>query len=486
MLLKQRFLAAVSKHGDEPAVRSISGSLTFNDLAARAAGVAVRLEEAGVQEGDLIGLSVGRGIDAVVGAVGALIAGAVYVPLEIQEPIERLTHMAKETSLRVALVDAHAAPVVGALMESVVDIASCGESSMGSTPVLADPDPLLCVIYTSGSTGAPKGVEMTQRGVLGLTDSLAPLMSEHKVRSVPLFASMRFDGAIHEIFPTLLTGCSVWTLAEDPAFTLPDDMFNELVAVGVDMVILPPSYLMLADPEQCKVPAVIVVAGERCPPVLATRWSHRTALYNMYGPSEVTCIATVWRCSPNDGENVPIGLPLTDVEAAILDNGVPVEQGAAGELHLGGPLLARGYWAQPDLTEERFRTVTFPDKTRRRMYATGDLARQREDGTLIFIGRIDRQIKLRGFRIEPEDVEAGLHACDGVDEAVVMAVGDGELAETLVAFVKGSNARNPSRLKQHLVSCRPEYMVPSQFVEITEWPTTANGKIDHAALRARV
>lgn len=486
MILKERFLAAVSEHGQVCAVRSISDSLTFHDLAARAAGVAVRLNEAGVREGDRIGLSVGRGIDAVVGAVGALLAGAVYVPLEIDEPMARLTHMANETSLRVALVDANAAPVVGALLDSVVDIGACGETDMRSTPTLADPDPLLCIIYTSGSTGAPKGVEMTQRGVIGLTDSLAPLMSEHKVRSVPLFASMRFDGSIHEIFPTLLTGRSVWTLEEDPAFTLPDDMFDELVAADVDMVILPPSYLMLADPDQCKVPAVIAVAGERCPPVLTTRWSHRTALYNMYGPSEVTCIATVWRCSPSDDGNVPIGFPLADVEAAILKDGVSVENGTAGELHLGGPLLARGYWAQPELTEDRFRMIAFPDGTNRRMYATGDLARQRADGSLIFIGRIDRQIKLRGFRIEPEDVEAALHACDGVEEAVVMAVGDGDLADGLVAFVKGPGVRNHSRLRQHLRSCRPEYMVPSQFVEIDAWPTTANGKIDHAALRLRV
>jgi amino acid adenylation domain-containing protein len=476
-------LTVAAASPDATAICSAGESLTFEQVRRRAAGIASSLHEAGVNEGDLVGLAIGRGVEPVVGALGILCAGAAYVPLEIAEPPDRLAHVVAEARLVRGLVDANTLAAVEPLLQTPIDIADCLHSDV-DVPTNLDPDALACVIYTSGSSGSPKGVELQHRGVLALVDSLEFLLSEHDVRRVLLFSARGFDGSIQDVFPTLLTGRAVWALEDEPAEIHPEELLSDLVRADVDMITLPSSYLMVADPAEVDaLPKVVAVAGERCPPILAQRWSSRTAFYNIYGPAEVTVVATLGRCTEQDVETVPIGRTLRDVNEAILRDANPVASGEIGELYLGGPMVARGYLGRPDLTAERFKTITLPDGTIERMYATGDLVRRGDGGNLIFIGRVDRQIKLRGHRIEPEDVEAALHASPGIDESVVMATGSDGLAERLMAFVKGPGATDVDALRAHLRACRPAFMIPSTFIPIEKWPTTPNGKIDHDALR---
>jgi amino acid adenylation domain-containing protein len=478
-----RFLEAAAASPDAIALSSPSEDWSYTKLLRRSGGVAIALGDLGVGPGDRVGIASGRGFGRIVGMLGTALAGAAFVPIDPKQPRSRISEIVADAEIEVVLQGARGGSLE--MPVSVLDLDQAGEAAAPPDHSPGDVDRLAYVIFTSGSSGRPKGVEIVDRGVLALVEAVDELARRHRVDRILQFAAHTFDASIWEIFPALLTGRSLWFPVGEPGTIEPEQLLGEAMRAGVEMVTLPPSYLIAADPATVTaMPKLTVVAGEPCPPALVRRWASRTALHNAYGPTEITVAATISQLTEDDAEEVPIGHPLPHVDIGVLSEGAPVEDASVGELFLGGPSLARGYLGDPRQTAERFRELD--TKTgRQRMYATGDLVRRRSDGQLVFVERADRQVKVRGYRVELGDVEAALLADPAVEQAAVIATGREELLDRLIAFVSGPKAE-PAAVRAEIARRRPDYMVPAEVRVITTWPTNSSGKIDHSALRASI
>jgi amino acid adenylation domain-containing protein len=480
--ISSRFKAIAEANAREIALASEDAPVTYERLEERVATLATALLSCGVLPGELVAVSVSRGEDRIAAILACLWSGAAYVPLDADQPDERLQAILVASKSRLLVTDSRRRERLAGLGVELLDVDGlrCGATA---PLVRRAPDDVAYVLFTSGTTGVPKGVEITHRGVICLVGAIeAMMLAPHQVRRILQFAPDTFDSSVAEIFCALLSGRTLVLPATDPARTPPDELFASAVRQHVDMITVPPSYLLALDDGAAELPSVVIVAGERCPPDLVRRWAHRTALYNGYGPTEVSVAATYGRLQPDDEQDVPIGKPLPHFKVAILVAERPVERGETGELHLGGSSLARGYLGDPELTAERFRNIADEDGVIRRMYATGDLVRERQDGQLVFEGRADRQIKLRGQRIELDDVEQALLSAPHVQEAVVLASGSGVLVDRLIAFVSVAGDVAAEELQQHVRSCRPTAMVPAEVIFVSSWPKRSSGKIDHDAL----
>ncbi|MGQ4491435.1 amino acid adenylation domain-containing protein, partial [Streptomyces sp. SAS_281] len=331
------------------------------------------------------------------------------------------------------------------------------------------------VIYTSGSTGRPKGVVVSHAGVSRLAAVQADRLGVAAGSRVLQFASPSFDASFWDLSSALLTGAA---LVLAPADTPLDALTDPWLAVT--HVTLPPSALAaLGDADLTA--STLVVAGEACSQELVARWAPGRRMINAYGPTETTVCATMSDpLVPGNGVP-PIGRPVADFRTYVLDERLrPVPPGVTGELYVAGPGLARGYLGRPGLTAARFTACPF-GPAGARMYRTGDLVRRRADGELEYAGRADQQVKVRGFRIEPGEVEAALAAHSGVAQAAVVARDD-----RLVGYVvpDSASAVRPAELAAHLRERLPDYLVPSAFVLLDALPLTPNGKLDRAALPA--
>ncbi|HEV2847140.1 MAG TPA: amino acid adenylation domain-containing protein, partial [Thermoanaerobaculia bacterium] len=415
------------------AVAAVAGeeSLTYGELEARANRVARRLRDLGVGPEVRVALSLPRSPAGVVALLGILKAGGVYVPLDPSYPPERRAWMLEDSGARV-LVDSDWMRDEGGL-----------ESS---EPVerLATPENLAYVIYTSGSTGVPKGVGVEHMAAAGHLRTIAEEYGLAVGDRVLQAASWSFDVSVEQLLGPLAAGATVVFWNEDLDAS---KLSRRIVELGVTVLDLPPSFLQLWSREAAgtgtaDLPVKLVLAGgEALPPEVARRWSamplRRARLVNGYGPTETVVTATVYEASAGaTASSVPIGRPLRGRSAHVLDrHGVTVPAGVPGELALGG-VLARGYLGRPDATAERFVPDAFAAEPGARLYRTGDKVRWLPSGELEFLGRIDQQVKVRGFRIEPGEIEAALTRHPAVAQAAVMVTGDGA-ARRLVAFLVG-------------------------------------------------
>jgi nonribosomal peptide synthetase CepK len=334
------------------------------------------------------------------------------------------------------------------------------------------------VIYTSGSTGQPKGVVVTHRGIPNLAADYVRRQRLLPDSRLLAFASPSFDAAVAEFWPIWLAGaCLVLAPAPD---LIPGEPLARLVREqDISHVTLPPSALAPLE-EAGGLPAglTLLVAGEACPAPVAKRWARDRVMINAYGPTEATVAVTA--SDPLTGEDTPpIGRPITGVRTYVLDDRLQaVPDGDVGELYMTGPGLARGYLRRPAATAERFLPDPFGSPGER-MYRTGDRVRMRSDGQLVFVGRADDQLKVRGHRIEPSEVESALLAVDGVAQAVVT-----EHENRLVAYVVGTAGARVAaeHLLPPLRKRLPSYLVPDVVVGLPRLPTSPNGKVDRAAL----
>jgi amino acid adenylation domain-containing protein len=341
------------------------------------------------------------------------------------------------------------------------------------------------VIYTSGSSGRPKGVVVSHGGAVGLVGGHVGLLGVGVGDRVGQFASAGFDTFGWEWTMGLLTGASLVVVPSDRRLGVALAEF--LGGVGVSVVTLPPGVLAGLEPEWVDEGVRVVVAGDACSVEVAERWSRGRVLFNSYGPTETTIDATLSRIgagSRTDG-GVPIGRPVLDTRVFVLDRWLePVPAGVVGELYVAGPGLARGYLGRAGLTGERFVACPFGG-VGERMYRTGDLARWQEDGALVFAGRADDQVKVRGFRVEPGEVETVLAGHPGVGQVVVTATADGTHGHRLTAYLTASEAGETglvARVRGWARERLPEYLVPAAFVVLEALPLTENGKLDRAAL----
>jgi nonribosomal peptide synthetase CepB len=338
------------------------------------------------------------------------------------------------------------------------------------------------VIYTSGSTGVPKGVVVPFAGLVNLVAAQGRRFGVGPGSRVLLFASLSFDAAVSEVLVTLLSGGTL-VLAEQAGGV---DVLGALTRWGVSHVTLPPSVLGVVEELPAGL-ATVVVAGETCGRELVDRWAGAgRRLLNAYGPTEATvCVSMTEPLTPGGGGGlVPIGRPIDNTRVWVLDGCLrPVPPGVVGELYVAGVGLARGYLGRFGLTAARFVACPWPlGPQTTRMYRTGDLGRWTADGELVFVGRVDEQVKVRGFRVEPGEVEAVLLGCAGVRQAVVVVREDRPGDRRLVGYLTGT--ATPHDVLAHATARLPEYLVPSVVVVLDELPLTPNRKVDRAALPA--
>ncbi len=475
-----------------PAVEHCGAVLTYGALDSRANQLARCLKAGGVAHEDLVGICMKRSPAMVVAALGVMKAGAAYVPIDSTYPPERLAYMLRDSGVRKIIVAEDTDTRL--LLDSfhgdmvVIDAAGNPRESFSEEPVetVAGPNSLAYVIYTSGSTGWPKGTLIEHRGLCNLMQMQADFFEVTSASRVLQFASFSFDASASEIFVTLGVGGTLCIPTDDMLLD-PGALSAFIQDNRVSVATMPPALLCLMNPADARSLRTVVSAGDRCTSDVVDMWAPGRRFINAYGPTESTVCAAMAVCKAGAVEAPPIGRAPDNTQLYVLDkkdNLVPI--GTPGELHIGGAGLARGYLGQPELTAQRFVAHPFDSTPGARVYKTGDMVRYRPDGQLEFIGRVDRQVKIHGFRVEPGEVESALESHAAVRTAIVDARDDGHGEQKLLAFIKPENGAPPSvsELRNFAAGRVPRYMVPSIYVFLDEVPLTANGKIDRAALPA--
>jgi amino acid adenylation domain-containing protein len=469
---------------EQPAVKGTDGSVTYGELSARADKVARRLIGLGVSPGDLVGLCVGRSTSLIVATLGIVRAGGAYVAIDPAYPDERLEFMLSDSAPAAVVCDAATAPRLDGAAQTV-ELGAGGEldgdDDEGSElPAHPTPDDLAYVVYTSGSSGRPKGAMIDHAGLLNLVEWHRHAFELGPEDRCTQIASPGFDAAVWEIWPVLASGAALDVVPEalrrDP-IGLRDWLVSEAITVTFLPTAVAETVIGLTWPNDTPL-RFMLTGGD----ALTRRPSPATAftLVNNYGLSEAAVVSTSGVVSP-DGDGAPsIGGAIDGVDVEILDEDLePVPTGGSGELVIGGVSVGRGYLNQPELTAERF----VEDKRGRRLYRTGDHARITEGGEIEFLGRLDDQLSIRGFRVEAGEVAAALNSHPGVDSSVAVAVGDSSADRRLVAYLVAAGPQpDQAELSDFLGQTLPEYMVPSTYVWLDKLPVTEHGKVDRKAL----
>ncbi|WP_322083135.1 non-ribosomal peptide synthetase [Burkholderia sp. BCC1972] len=476
---------------------------TYRELDVATSRIAAALRRRGVQPDTPVALCAERSFDMVMALVGVLKAGAAYLPVAPDYPAERIAYLLRDARPAVAITQAHLREQVEAALGEGADtqlltVADLLADDAGDTPAseaaAIDDAQLAYLIYTSGSTGKPKGAGNTHGA---LANRIAWMQHAYRLTrdDVVLHKTpFGFDVSVWEFVWPLAIGAKL-AIAAPGDHRDPARLAAAIHAHGVTVLHFVPSMLAafaahlddFSAAAQCDSVRLIVASGEALAPELVAKMARllpNATLVNLYGPTEAAIDVSHWTCGPADAHAVavPIGHPIANLQLHVLDAAwQPVPAGATGELYLAGAGLARGYLGRPALTAERF--VPDPFVPGARMYRTGDLARRRADGALDYLGRVDTQVKLRGQRIEPGEIEALLRAAPGVNDAVVI-VRD----EQLIGYVARGDAGPLDRaaLLDALRAQLPAYMVPSQLIELDALPVTPNGKCDRHALPAPV
>jgi amino acid adenylation domain-containing protein len=490
--LAQLFEAQVRLTPERIAVKCGAASLSYCQLNERANRLAHALRQLGVRADVLVGLCVERSIDTLVGLLAILKAGGAYVPLDPSYPRERLAYLLADAQPAVLLSQQHLAgtlPPLAAPLCMIDDMAALAAWPAENPQTLNSPDDLAYVIYTSGSTGQPKGVAIAQHAVIYLWQALqqTALQALPPASAVTLNASLSFDASVQG-WVQLLSGHCVVIVPEniraDGAAMRQFLAQQEITLFDCTPVQL--EYLLQAavPADNAHFPHTVLVGGDAISPALWQQLAERqqTAFYNVYGPTECTVDSTIARIAPQSRPN--IGRPLPGCSAWVLDqHGQPVPAGVVGELYLGGAGLARGYHRQDALTATRF--ANCPAIGAKRLYRSGDLVRWNDAGQLEYFGRNDQQIKLRGYRIEPGEIESALRTLPAVGDAVVLARADDSGESHLVAYLlarDGQSIPEPAVLRGALRLQLPAHMMPAYFMVLEAFPLTPNHKIDRKAL----
>ncbi|MEV7618363.1 amino acid adenylation domain-containing protein [Streptomyces sp. NPDC089799] len=479
---------------DAVAVIHEDGSLTYRELDARANLVAHALVERGVGAETVVAVATRRSPDLVVSLLGVTKAGGAYLPVDHTYPAERIAYMVEDSGARLAVVDAAAAEVLAGhglptlRVDEVTAGSTTGITASESAPAgrFATLDSAAYVIYTSGSTGKPKGTVVTHRGIASLVAAHVEAMAVTADSRMLQLVSPSFDVSVCEMFTVLLSGAALVVADKEklaPGLPLADTVDRH----EVTHMMLPPAMLASLPADSLTSVVSLLVGGEATPPELAAVWAPGRRMMNVYGPTETTVCATMAPPMAPDGRVFPIGTPIHNTRAYVLDATLqPVPAGVAGELYLAGPGVARGYLGKQKVTAERFVACPF-GRPGERMYRTGDVVSWNADGELVFHGRADDQVKIRGFRIELGEIETALTAHPGVDRAVVVVDdrrGDRRLVGYLVPAAADATAELIAGVRAHLRERLPEHMVPSALVLIEEVPLTLSGKLDKRALPA--
>ena len=467
-------------------------SFSYAELEERANRLARRLRRLGVGPEVAVGVCLERSAELAVALLGVLKAGGVYVPLDPLHPLERLSLIVEQTQTPVLLttealeerLPAHWGQVLRLDAEGWEEIES--EESAERLTGAAWADNLAYVIYTSGSTGQPKGVQLAHRGLVNMAQAQLETFAVRADERILQFSSLSFDASVFEMVMSFAAGATLCFASREELLPGPS-LAALLRAQAINSITVPPTVLALLPEEPLPDLRTIIVAGEECGAQLVGRWAAGRRFFNAYGPTETTVWATVAECR-DAGRKPPIGRPVRNVQTYVLDErGEPAPIGVPGELYIGGDGLARCYLDLPGLTAEKFVPDPFGGEPGARLYRSGDLARYLADGQIEFLGRRDSQVKVRGFRIELEEIEAVLRRHHSVRECVVLAREDAPGDRRLVAYVvtgEGSEPASVNELRAHLGEHLPEYMLPAAFVFLDTLPLLPSGKINSRQLPA--
>ncbi|MEH2136767.1 non-ribosomal peptide synthase/polyketide synthase [Nostoc sp.] len=487
--IHQLFEEQVERTPDAIAVVFENQQLTYHELNCRANQLAHYLQSLGVGADVLVGISVERSLEMVVGLLGILKAGGAYVPLDPEYPQDRLSLMLEDAQVSVLLTQQHLVDRLPQYQAKLVCLdevwSEILQNKQDNPTKMVTAAHLANVIYTSGSTGKPKGVMVEHRGLYNQAQAQIQPFGLNADSRVLQFASLNFDASIWEILMAFGAGATLYLGTKDSL--LPGTpLIQKLGDDGITHITLPPSALAVLPIEELPVLQTLIVGGEACAIELMRQWCVGRNFINAYGPTEASICVAIAKCNPND-QKMLIGRPISNTQIYILDQNLqPVPVGVSGELHVGGAGLARGYLNRPELTQEKFIPNPFGRSkgAGERLYKTGDLARYLPDGNIEYLGRIDNQIKIRGFRIELGEIEAILSQHPGVRENTVVAREDIPGEKRLVAYFVPQLEQTPTinELRIFLKEKLPQYMVPSAFVRLEFLPLTPNGKVDRKAL----
>jgi amino acid adenylation domain-containing protein len=462
--------------------------ITYRQLNEQANQLSRHLSSRGVRPETLVGIFVERSIDMLIGILAVIKAGGAYVPLDPSYPEDRITFMLEDSGAKVVLTEEKLLSVLPKVSgESIcLDRDQQAWSDLSTSNPLSEvgPDSLAYVIYTSGSTGKPKGVMIAHKSLCNLIKTQARILCVKPESRMLQFSSFSFDASVWEIFITLGSGATLILAPKEEIMPGPD-LIQILNRHGVTHLTLPPSSLGVLPEDSLISLQTLVTAGESCSAELVKKWGRGRRFINAYGPTESTVCACTWEYDGSTGKP-PIGRPFENVQLYILDDDLqPLPVGGIGELCIAGVGLAKGYLNRPDLTREKFISNPFSEDGAR-LYKTGDFARWGADGNIEFLGRMDQQVKLRGFRIELEEIESVLREYPLVQDAVVVMTGNGLHGKQLAAYfsetVKNNNADISAGLQAFLKEKLPVHMVPRFLISVKKFPYTPGGKLDRKAL----
>jgi amino acid adenylation domain-containing protein len=484
-----RIALHAQRRPDAPALVCEDETLSYRELDQRANAVARRLIALGIGLEQRVALCTERSVAMVVGLLGALKAGAAYVPLDPKFPRERNDDIIRDSGARVLLTTRSLAAQLATPGRFVV-VLDDAERAEPVAPADAGPEGLAYLIYTSGSTGRPKGVAVEHRQLLHYVDGVCARLPMEEIGSFALVSTVAADLGHTALFGALCNGRALHVVSSERTFD-PDGFAALMERVPVDALKIVPSHLAAlleaASPARVLPRRCLILGGEAAQPELIARirsLAPSCAIVNHYGPTEATVGALTHTLAATSGGALPLGRPLPGMRAYVLGEGcalLPV--GATGELYLAGGGLARGYHERARLTAERFLPDPFARTPGGRLYRTGDRARVNERGEIEFLGRVDHQLKVRGHRVELGEIEARLAQLAGVRQAVVVARTE-RGSTRLVAYVVAAPDVDLGALTSALAQSLPEHMLPSAIVRLDALPLSENGKIDRASLPA--
>lgn len=473
--VQQRFNRVVKQHSEDVALRMNGQSMTYQTLDAYANQLAYELTVNGVQSGDRIALLTERSFEMIISMVAAIKVGASYVPIDVAHPDKRIDYMIK---------DAQASAVITYGKDIHMNIPTIALETLELTNNNKRPfseyagsleDEIYC-IYTSGTTGMPKGVSIQQSNILNLVNAWTDRLELSEHETIIQYSNYVFDASAMDIYSSLLNGHTL-VIANKNERTNTELLEQLITKEAITVASIPLQVLNVM--HQFYIPKIITGGATSTPSFVQHIAKHCDTYYNAYGPSESTVVTTTWSHAKGDPipSTIPIGQPLANIQVYIVSEMQLCGIGIAGELCIAGDSLAAGYLNQPELNAQAF--IDNPFGTGK-LYRSGDLARFTPDGNIEFLGRIDKQVKVNGYRIELEEIENVINALDGVDDSVVIIRQQGG-HDLLHAYYVGNHDIASHLLKQ-LTQYLPKYMIPNTFTAIDEIPLTSNDKVDESKL----
>ncbi|PGR94288.1 non-ribosomal peptide synthetase [Bacillus pseudomycoides] len=494
--IQEQFYKQISLYPNQIALSTNVYSLTYEQLNNRSNQVAQHLLENGIKKGDKVALFLDRSIDSIITMIGVLKAGGAYIPIDVKYPKERIEYIVQDSEACRVITKHEYKKYLNLDADKISIVEDIQQTNVNhDIKVLTEPDDLAYVIYTSGSTGKPKGTLLTHKGVLNLALWRKEVFHVSHLDKVTQFYSHSFDSSVSEIFSTLLNGAQLHLLNDEQRYStaaytkaiqeiqatisdVPTVFFNEL-SISLNQT----------ESEKIKSLKFIIMGGEAASASAIRSWQEtlqdQVQVVNEYGPTESTVTAMYYpiqACMRDSSKTVPIGMPISNTKVHILNSHMqPCPIGVVGELYIDSIGLAKGYWNQESKTKQAFISNPFSFDRNKRLYRTGDLARWLKDGNIEFMGRRDKQVKIRGHRIELGEIEDALLQFPEITQAVVIPTKDGMLLRAYYKTLDNEQIKN-----QHLISylsgVLPEYMLPKDYIHLLEIPVTPNGKVDSSKL----